>query len=164
MDFEFTEQLEHIVHKAEKYCSSDEHCRASVRAKLLIWGTPRNDIDRIVDYLCANDFINEERFSKAYCGSKMRVQQWGKIKMAYQLRSKQIPREIIERTIAEIDVETYNATLRDVTIKKWESLKSETNPRKRYVRLSNYLVSKGFDPDEIRESIDTYINNSEEQF
>lgn len=160
MDVYFDDRVLPIVQKAEKYCSADEHCRSSVRAKLFGWGALRTDVDVIIEYLCENDYINEERYALVYCNSKMRSQKWGRIKMAYQLRSKQIPKEIIESTLKQIDETAYNEILDGLAESKWELLADESDERKKRIKFFNFLASKGFENDEIQAVYDKLTNAS----
>ena len=153
MEYKFDEKLQPIVQKAEKYCSDDEHCRSSVRAKLLIWGASRTDVDTIVQYLCDNDYINEERYALQYCSGKMRMQKWGRVKMAYQLRSKQIPRNIIEKTLEAIDKDAYNRILFDLARTRWEQLATERDEVRRHNKVCTFLSSKGFEMGEILQTL-----------
>ena len=153
MEKTLDEKLAPLVQRAEKYCADDEHCRSSVRAKLLVWGASRADADAIVDHLVENDFINEERYAEHYCGSKMRMQKWGRVKMAYQLRSKQIPKAIIEQTLANLEKDAYNRILFDLARTRWEQLATEADPNRRRIKVTNFLSSKGFEINEIQQTL-----------
>lgn len=45
------------------YCSTAEHCRAEVTEKLQRWGIPYDAIDRIINRLEQEKYIDEERFA-----------------------------------------------------------------------------------------------------
>lgn len=161
MEYKFDEKMQQLAQKAEKYCAQDEHCRSSVRAKLLIWGATRTQADLIVQYLVDNDFIDELRYAQHYCGSKLRMQKWGRVKMAYQLRSKQIPRSIIEKTLATLDMDAYNRILFDLTRTRWEQLVTEPDMAKRRLKVTNFLSTKGFEPNEIQQSLNTLLESQQ---
>ena len=44
------------------YCSTAEHCRAEVTEKLQRWGIPYDAIDRIINRLEQEKYIDEERY------------------------------------------------------------------------------------------------------
>ena len=96
-NFNFTESEMTFVTKAEQYCATGEQCRSAVRDKLLTWGANQVLRERIVEYLTENDFINEERYCRIYCESKLRLQKWGRVKIEYQLRSKRIDNSTIKK-------------------------------------------------------------------
>lgn len=158
MGIKFEEKDMPFVQKAETYCAADEQCRSAVRAKLLVWGASRTLIDDIIKHLVDNDFINEQRYTRQYCDSKLRLQKWGRIKISYQLRAKQIPKNIIEKSISEIDGEVYGKVLFDLAENKWATLQNEANSLKRKNKLVTFLASKGFEMDEILEAIEPIIN------
>lgn|SRR5574344_2652946 len=147
-----------LVQKAERYCAMDEQCRSSVRAKLLVWGASRVQIDKIIPYLCEEDYVNEERYANAYCDSKLRIQKWGRIKLAYQLRAKQIPHPIIESAIANINPEVYTSVMNHLILAKWSTLPKDDAFKCRS-KLINFLNSKGFEPEEVQESLKQLLPN-----
>lgn len=158
MSVKFQENERPFVERAENYCAASEQCASSVRAKLLVWGASHELTDKVMKHLKEADFINEMRYAKLYCGSKLRQQKWGKVKMAYQLRAKQIPRNIIDAAIASVDEQAYKEALQSLLVEKWALLASESDDRKRRVKLTNFLASKGFEASEIQECIQNNIN------
>ena len=76
---EFNDAEMPFVQRAEHYCAGDEQCISSVRTKLMTWGADRLLIERILQYLVREDYINEQRYAIAYCQTKMRNQKWGRI-------------------------------------------------------------------------------------
>ena len=156
MDIKFEDDDLNFVQKAEKYCAQSEQCMSSVRAKLLIGGASRPQAEKIIKHLCQENFVNEQRYSKAYCESKVRYQHWGRIKISYQLRSKQIPQSLIDEAVANIDPEAYRQALVELTHERWKTYKDgemEKNKRK----LMSFLATKGFEMDIIKDVVDAEI-------
>ncbi len=158
MTQEFNDAEMPFVQRAEHYCAGDEQCISSVRTKLMTWGADRQLIERILQYLVREDFINEQRYAIAYCQSKMRNQKWGRIKLAYQLRSKLLPRNIVEMAVASVDQEEYKEVLHDLAAAKWKDLQND--PVKGANKLAYFLQSHGYDTEEIREVIQTVAINT----
>ena len=148
----FNETEQAYVSKAEQYCATNEQCRSAVRDKLRTWGADMGLTERIVEYLVDNDFINEERYCRIYCDSKINLQKWGRIKIAYQLRSKRIENKIIDQTLKNIDEQTYTETLHNLAVNKASSIK-EDDPVKLRNKLVTFLSSHGFTPDEIHNAL-----------
>lgn len=151
-NFNFTESEMAFVTKAEQYCATGEQCRSAVRDKLLTWGAGQELRERIVDYLTENDFINEERYCKIYCDSKLHLQKWGRVKIAYQLRSKRIDNSTINKALQNIDEEEYHKTLTTLTETKNNSI-NETDNKKRRAKLMSFLSSHGFTIEEIDNAV-----------
>ena len=158
---EFNENELPFVQRAERYCAGDEQCVSSVRTKLMTWGANRELIERILQYLCREDFINEQRYAHAYCKTKMRGQKWGRIKLAYQLRSKLLPREVVEEAIAAIDPEEYRQIMMDLAAKKWQDLAHDA--AKGPSKLAYYLQSHGYEAGEIKEALSAVVTQGQEK-
>ena len=67
------------------YCSTAEHCRAEVTEKLQRWGIPYDAINRILNHLEQEKYIDEERFCRAFISDKYRFAKWGKVKIGQAL-------------------------------------------------------------------------------
>ena len=66
--------------KAEYYCAYQERSQQEVRDKLYEWGLWTDAIENIISVLIGNNFLNEERFAKAYVKGKFNQKGWGRIK------------------------------------------------------------------------------------
>lgn len=148
---EFNDEEMPFVQRAEHYCAGDEQCISSVRTKLMTWGADRQLIERILQYLVREDYINEQRYAIAYCQTKMRNQKWGRIKLSYQLRSKLLPRPVVEAAVSAIDKEEYQEILHDLATAKWNELKNDKTKGRN--KLAYFLQSHGYDTTEIQDTI-----------
>lgn len=150
--YKFTDADKAFISKAEQYCAANEQCRSAVKEKLLAWGADRILAGHIVDYLVDNDFINEARYCRLYCDSKLRLQKWGRIKINYMLRGKQIDNKTITSALQGLDAGLYRETLVQLAESKLRTI-DEDNPLKRKAKLTSYLASHGFESDEIQEAL-----------
>ena len=57
---------EEALNRMAAYCSAAEHCKAEVNEKLQKWGLPYEVINRIIDRLVVEKFIDEERYCRAF--------------------------------------------------------------------------------------------------
>ena len=89
------------------YCSTAEHCRAEVTEKLQRWGISYDAIDRIINRLEQEKYIDEERFCRAFIHDKYRFAKWGKIKIGQALQLKKIPQRVSFQYLNEIDEDEY---------------------------------------------------------
>lgn len=129
--------------KAERYCAREEQCYSSVRQKLSAWGVPSDSADRIIDCLIDNDFINEHRYVRIYCESKLRLQKWGRRKVAYQLRSKRISNDLIAEGMETVTDEQYQDILLAVARAKWKTF--TPGDQRNRERLMAFLISRGYE-------------------
>ena len=82
--------------KAEHYCAYQERSQYEIRNKLYEWGLWTTDVDEIISELILTNFLNEERFAKAYVSGKFNINKWGKIKIKQGLKLKKVPEKIKE--------------------------------------------------------------------
>lgn len=139
-----------LLSRAERYCANEEQCRTSVRKKLCDWGAPLAVSNKIVTRLLDQGYIDEKRFAKTYVSSKLRSQKWGRLKVIYQLRSKQIPPQYITDALTEISDEEYRSILLNVAQTKWETYSDSDTPAKRRAKLTTFLASRGYESPEIQ--------------
>ena len=135
---------EFLLAKMQNYCSYQERSFFDVKNKLISWNVQEKIMDKIISKLVDQDYLNEERYAKAFTGGKFRINKWGKNKIINELHKKQIPDIYIQIGINEIDDNEYFNTLKEIISKKDANLKI-ANQEKRTQKLANYAISKGYD-------------------
>lgn len=158
MNTNLTEEEMSLLVRAERYCANEEQCKTSVRKKLCDWGASVDVSTKIVARLIDQGFIDERRFAKAYCSSKLRHQKWGRLKVVYQLRSKQIPPKFITEALNEISDEEYRDIMRSVAEMKWVTYDEGEDLSKRKAKLNTFLASRGYESPEIQALLLEYGN------
>ena len=135
---------EQALQKLRQYCAYQERSHAEVQQKLWDLGVRRAEHDEIISTLIEEDYLNEERFAKAFAGGKFRMKDWGRKKIFYALKEKKVSEYNIKRAMKEIDEEVYRKTLFELAEKKYQLLKSELYlVRKK--KTIDYLLQKGFE-------------------
>ena len=140
--------------KAESYCAYQERCQQEVRDKLYSWGLQEVQVENVIAELIASNFINEERFAKAYAGGKFRIKKWGRVKISIELKRRKISAYCIKKGLAEIEEEEYIKTLQKVAEVKIKAMKERDSKKKKY-KVMNYLLSRGFENDLVVEVVGT---------
>lgn len=130
--------------KAESYCAYQERSQQEVRDKLYQWGLYTKDVENIISYLIENNFLNEERFAKAYVLGKFRIKGWGRIKIMQGLKLKQVSAPLIKIAMKEIDPSDYFEKLRTI-IEKKSALIKESDPYKHRNKLYQYALGRGYE-------------------
>jgi len=138
--------------KAESYCAYQERSQYEVRNKLYDWGLHQKDVEEIISELIGQNFLNEERFSRAYTLGKFRIKAWGKLKIKQGLKLKGVPDKLITKSLNEIDMDDYLVKLEQLLDKKSKTI-TEKDPFKRRYLLSRYAASKGYESDLIANQI-----------
>lgn len=132
--------------KAQGTCAYQERCQQEMRDKLYEWGLHSLDVENIIVKLITDNFLNEERFAKAFAGGKFRIKKWGRIKIKIELKRRKISDYCIKKGLAEIDEKDYSKTLKDILFKKLK----ENKKGKEYIhhqKTAQYALSRGFESD-----------------
>jgi len=132
--------------KAEHFCAYQERAQQEVRDKLYDWGLWPDAVENIIVKLIGDNFLNEERFAKAYVRGKFKQKGWGRIKIKQGLKIKKIPENLLKKALLIIDGDEYLEMLTKVLSKK-AALLTEKVPYKRRYKLQQYALSRGFETD-----------------
>jgi regulatory protein len=146
--------------KLKHYCAYQERTHSEVKEKLYSFGLWKKDVETVLSRLIEEDYLNEERFAKAFAGGKFRMKQWGRVKIAYELKQKRISEYCIKKGLKEIDEDEYQRVLNKLATKKFASLKSEKNIFIRKRKLSDYLLQKGYEYDLCKRIVQEIIPTS----
>lgn len=134
------------LQKLKHYCAYQERCHSEVREKLFALGIWKKDQDAIIATLIEENYLNEERFAIAYAGGKYRMKQWGRQRIRYELRQKQVSDYSIKKALKQIDEDEYLQTLQKLAGERYLSLKGEQYLVRRK-KTQDYLIQKGYEPD-----------------
>ncbi len=132
--------------KAGHYCAYQERSQQEVRDKLYEWGLWETAVENIISLLISDNFLNEERFAKAYAQGKFKQKGWGKIKIKQGLKLKKVPDVLIKKALFTITDNDYLVTLKNTLIKKEQTL-TEKDAYKRRYKLQQYALSRGYEAD-----------------
>ncbi|PKG53457.1 MULTISPECIES: regulatory protein RecX [Olleya] len=136
--------VEEATKKLEHYCAYQERCHKEVKQKLKDMNMIPEASDMIVVHLLEQNFLNEERFAKAYARGKFRIKKWGKYRITLELKRKEISKFNLNEALKEIDEEEYIDVFNDLAEKRNNSLK-ETDKYKRRKKLIDYLLYRGWE-------------------
>jgi len=115
---------EQALQKLKHYCAYQERCHRDVKEKLYNLGVWKKEHDEIITSLIEENYLNEERFAIAFAGGKFRVKQWGRVKIKYELKQKQVSDYCIKKALNQIDDEEYLKVLKNLADKKYASMKN----------------------------------------
>src|SRR5882757_3669512 len=137
--------LEQALQKARHYCGYQERCHSEVTQKLYSFGLWKRDVEEAISRLIEENYLNEERFAMQFAGGRFRMKQWGRVKIRYELKQKQVGEYCIKKALAAIDEEDYNRVLGKLAAEKWETLREEANLFARRKKTHDYLLQKGYE-------------------
>jgi len=151
----FKKQLtrEQALQKLKHYCAYQERSHSEVRSKLFDLGVWKKDHDEIISALIEQNYLNEERFAIAYTGGKFRSNHWGRVKIKYELKQRQVSEYSIRKALKQIDEDEYLSVLKGLVEKKFNLLKDDQHlVRKK--KTMDYLLNRGFELELIRAALD----------
>ena len=151
----FTKHLttEQALQKLKQFCGYQERCHSEVKEKLYKLGVRKKAHDEIITALIEENYLNEERFAIAFAGGKFRINHWGRVKIKFALKQKQVSEYCIKKALKQIDDSDYVKVLQQLVKQKYLSLKNDQYlVRKK--KTMDYVAQKGFEPELIRSAIE----------
>lgn len=139
---------EQAAQKIKQFCAYQERCHKEVKDKLYSYGLWKRDVEQLISLLIEENYLNEERFAILFAGGRFRMKQWGRIKIVYELKMKQVSAYCIKKAMAAINEDDYKNTLKRLYEKKLETL-DEKNHLLKKRKLTDYLLQKGYEHENI---------------
>ncbi|MFO7722091.1 MAG: regulatory protein RecX [Bacteroidales bacterium] len=149
---------EKALDKAAKYCALQERSLKQVEAWLKKLNIKTADIQRITEVLINENFIDEERFARAYARGKFSINGWGRIKIRINLRMQGISDEDIKMGLQEIEEDAYLRKLETIVAKKYAALILHEDHFMAQTKTNAYAWTKGYEPELITAALQKVIN------
>jgi regulatory protein len=149
---------EQALQKLRQYCAYQERSHFDVKQKLWELGGHSGEHDEVISSLIEDNYLNEERFAIQFAGGKFRMNDWGRKKIYYALKEKQVSSYNIKKAMNAIDEEEYEKTLNNLAEKKYTSLKAEDYLVRRK-KTTDYLLQKGFEPELIAKALQSFTEH-----
>ncbi len=138
--------FEQDLTRAMTYCSRREVCVCDLKKKFETWQTNPEFYEKIISTLIDEKFIDEQRYANAYANDKLKHNNWGKTKIAFQLKQRQLDSQIIKNALDKISEADYAEITQKIITRKLKSCKND-DVFQRKTKVFRHLVSKGFEPD-----------------
>ncbi len=136
-----------MLHRAAAYCSSAERCIQEVEKKIADAGLSPEASERIISHLVKEKFIDESRFSQSFVNDKLRFNKWGRVKIGYELRKKNIPSSCYSDALESINEEEYHSILLSLLKAKKKSTRGK-DERDIFYKLLRFAAGRGFESNE----------------
>jgi len=146
------------LERAAALCSRQEYSAFDIRRKLDTWGLEEADAQRLVEQLVKERFIDEERYAEYFTKDKYRLNKWGKVKIRFALRQKQLPDKVINAALDTIPAKEYREICASLLKQKAQSLKNE-NFLKKKAKLVAFAAQRGFESDLVYELVDILLKD-----
>ena len=129
--------------KAGNYCAYQERTHQEVRNKLYELGLYSDEVEEILSELISENYINEERFARTFASGKFRLKHWGRRKIMYALKHRNISSYCIDKALKEITDEEYERVIMLLIDRKFDQTSGEEFIVKN--KIARYLIGKGFE-------------------
>lgn len=139
--------------KLSALCASAEHCSGEMIEKMQRWGLSEKAQAQVLAKLTEKQFIDDERFCRAFVNDKILYNKWGRRKIEQALYMKHVDKSIQQKVLDTIDPATYVEILRQLLQQKEKSIKA-TNDYERTQKLMRFALQRGFTMDIIHQCID----------
>lgn len=139
-------------------CSKSEKCSFDVLKKLYDWGFSLDESNEILKNLIDNNYVNDSRYAKAFANDKYKFNHWGKIKISFTLKQKNISSSVISEALSLINNEKYFNIIEQEISKKLKTIKTE-NDYEIKAKLYRFSQSRGFEGNIANEIINKLIVN-----
>ena len=144
---------EQALNRIAAYCSRGERAPQDVEQKLRDWELADEEVERIMQRLRDEHFLDEARFVHAFVNDKFTYERWGRVKITYGLRQKGITGTLVQNTLADvIDDEAYLATLVELLRGKMRGMKTPLATPDR-AKLYRFAAQRGFESSAIGQAL-----------
>lgn len=141
--------------KMEKYCIYQDRCHFDVEKKLRSFGLTEDISNQIIMDLIQDNFLNEERFVHSFVHGKFNQKKWGKNKITFELKKRNIHKNLIKTSLNKIDTEAYYETLKELYQKKYKAVSAKNHFLKTQ-KVIRYLLNRGFEYQLIKDVIEDF--------
>jgi len=131
--------------KLQSYCSYQERCHQEVRSKLISLAIYGDDLEDIISQLIEDNFLDEERYARAFARGKFRIKSWGKVKIKMALKQKQVSEYCIRKAMTEINEAEYLNTLETILFKRTKTTSINQLPYKEKQKTIQWAMSRGYE-------------------
>lgn len=151
-----TYTVQEATRKLEHYCAYQERCHQEVRQKLERMHMIPEAIDMIIVHLLEHNFLNEERFAKTFVSGKLKIKNWGRYRLTYELKKKDISKVNIYEALATISDVEYTEIFNDLAEKRANLLK-EPNKIKKRKQFIDYFLYRGWESHMVYDKVNELI-------
>lgn len=140
---------EEALRRLTTLCAASEQCEYDLCEKMRRWGVDYEDINEAIEYLRDENYIDDERYCRAFINDKYRFAKWGKVKIAQALIQKRFEQSSFRHLLNEIDQEEYLNILSDTLRNKIRSIRADSD-YERNGKLMRFAMSRGFEFTDIK--------------
>ncbi len=146
-----------VLAKLYRFCAYQERCSYDVIRKLKSLEIPEKDWEAYLLHLKQEKYLDDKRFASAYMSGKLRQNKWGRQKLRKGLREKQLPADIVDQALSELNEDLYMEILKDLIHTKHKRTKAKSTYELKQ-KILHFVYGKGFEIELAKPIIENLIN------
>ncbi len=150
-----SDAIDRAVSTAMRALDQRMHTSRELQTRLKRKGFEPETIDAALERLAGFGYLNDERFAELWIENRLAHRPRGKRMLEEELRQKGIDRQIVQETMADLEIDDQAAAL-ELARKRFKSLEGlPVDEQKR--KLTGILARRGFDYGVIRRTLETVL-------
>lgn len=143
---------ERALERLAALCAKAEYSTGDLDEKMRRWGLTDAARARVIAKLKEGQYVDDERFCRAFVEDKINFNAWGRHKIEQALWQKRVPEAVSRPVLDEVEEETWLSVLRPLLKQKWPTISAATD-YERAMKLIKFAMGRGFSPDLIRKAL-----------
>lgn len=143
-------------------CAKRECCEQDIRRKLARYELDDATTDRVVRRLKKERYLDEVRFCRSFINDKYRFNKWGRTKIEFALRQKQLPPDVVSEAFGELPDISWSESLLPLLRSKLKTVKGASAYEKRG-KLIRFALGRGFGMDDVIRCVDNLFADKIEE-
>lgn len=158
---EWNEGLQTFYNRATALCARSEYSPYDIVRKCRDWGLSEAESESLVERLKEERFIDERRYVHAFVNDKLKYAHWGRVKIQFALRQKQLPDALICEALDEVmEPDSYQETLVSLLRQKMARMPRPLSPQDR-AKVYRFAASRGYEMETIARAMEMVLNDVE---
>lgn len=147
--------------RATALCARSEYSPYDIVRKCRDWGLSEAESESLVERLKEERFIDERRYVHAFVNDKLKYAHWGRVKIQFALRQKQLPDALICEALDEVmEPDSYQDTLVSLLRQKMARMPRPLSPQDR-AKVYRFAASRGYEMETIARAMEMVLNDVE---
>ncbi len=151
------------LNRVAAYCSRAERSEFAVRKKLIAWEVPEDAIKRIIDRLRKEKYLDDTRFARSFINDKLNFNKWGRTKIIYELKKRNIPESVYIPILEELSGDEFEKQLIHILSMKIKSVKGKNDYDKK-TKLIRFALGRGFTMDLVIKCVNKLMGGDYEEY
>ena len=147
-------ELKDVREKMAAFCVYRERSQREVRDKLRQFPLSSAEVESLISELIQHNFLNEERFARAYVRGKFYQKGWGRRKIKAGLRYHQLSDYLLRKAFQEIEGEDYREKLQQFLWKHRPSPRPARWTFQERGKLAQQAIRRGYESELVWQELD----------